>query len=81
MVHHDSNWKRIYALYMTPNKNGKDIFETRSEKIDEHQQVPPTKPTQHIEFPHFCSPTKISEKILKAGKGGRGRKLWVFKST
>lgn len=50
-------------------------------KLTSLSKFPPLNQHKNIEFPHFCSPTKISEKILKAGKGGGGRKLWVFKST
>ena len=48
-----SSYKRIYVLYMTPNKNGKVIFATPQEKNDYSQQVPPTELQQNIESPLF----------------------------
>ena len=41
---------------MTPNKNGKVIFATHSEKIDQPRQVPPTELAQKIEVPSFLFP-------------------------
>ena len=60
-----SNCRRIYVLYMTTNKNGKVIFATHQEKIDQARQVPPTELSQSIEFPYlFLSSAKLSEKNL-----------------
>ena len=48
---------------MTLNKNGKVIFATHEEKIDQPRQVPPLNYHKTLNPPHFCPPTKISEKI------------------
>ena len=50
---------------MPPNKNGKVIFATHSEKIDQPRQVPPTELTQNIEsLPFLFPPLKFQKKSL-----------------